>query len=529
METIVTVDTSKHLGLISPLLYGLRGADTFKNDTPLMWVGASSPIANIDGVRKGTVEALRKIKPGFMSGLVGGEWYRWQDGIGPRDQRPVRVSYWGRSAFEAANMEWRNEFGTEEFLHLCRLVGTEPLMICNAEDPIGSRDWVEYCNWDGDSTFARMRAANGNPAPHGVKLWNMYGWMDMEPEEYASSFRRFASGVRPLDPKTKLIAAGGGNEWNQRFFDKLKRCMSQNYGGPDVVDYLSQIYYTGQCLPDVDYSDEQYYGVLQNSFGLENWVAEIDAFLKPFDAERRPWGIDWMNIPDVGTPTIQLAILEWGTVHFMHQQTMREAVAHAVTLDRYHKWAERVSMASVFLNMVIQSQGDQLILTPTYHLFDLYQPHRGKESVGVEVDCPSICDGKLGRSEYSKGSGGATAGSGIESAEELPMLSASASIAEDGGELVVTVTNCHLSEPARVKINVVGNETGRPDTPVGHCGGGQWEIKSIKTLGSQSVRDHNTVESPDAVCVQSGRAEESSGDMVVTLEPHSISALVLKK
>jgi len=515
MGASVDIDPNRRLGRISPLLYGLRGADTFKNDTPLMWVGPESPIANIDGVRQGTVEALRRIQPGFMSGLIGAEWYRWQDGIGPRDRRPVRVSYWGRSAFEAANMEWRNEFGTEEFLHLCRLVGTEPLMICNAEDPVGSRDWVEYCNWGGDSTFARMRAANGHPAPHGVTLWNMYGWMDMEPEEYASSFRRFGSGVRPLDPKVKLIAAGGGNDWNHRFFDKLKRCMSPNFGGPDVVDYLSQIYYTGQNLPDVDYSDEQYYRVLQNSFGVEGAIATVEAFLKALDAVRQPWGIHWLHLPEIGTPTIQLAILEWGTVHFMQRQTMREAVAHAIFLDRFHKWAARVSMASVFLNMVVQSQGDRLILTPTYHLYDLYRPHRGKQSVAVDVDCPRILGGGLARPEDSEGSGGAVAGSAVKDLPELPMLSASASVAEDGNELVVTVTNCHLTEPARVALAIAG--------------GGQWRMASLRTLSAQSVRDHNTVENPDRVGVHARRVEGDPESLVVMLDPHSVSALVLKR
>lgn len=511
----IGVDLNHHLGRISPLLYGLRGADTFKNDTPLMWVGPDSPIANMDGVREGTVEALRRIQPGFMSGLVGAEWYRWQDGIGPRDQRPVRVSYWGRSAFEAANMEWRNEFGTEEFLRLCRLVGTEPLMICNAEDPIGSRDWVEYCNWDGTSTFAEMRAANGHPAPHRVNLWNMYGWMDMEPEEYASSFRRFASGVRPLDPQAKLIAAGGGTDWNRRFFDKLKRCMSQNFGGPDVVDYLSQIYYTGQGLPDVDYSDEQYYRVLQNSFAIESAIAAVDGFLAPLDAERRPWGIGWLHMPGIGTPTIQLAILEWGTVHFMHCQTMREAVAHAIFLDRFHKWAARVTMASVFLNMVVQSQGSELVLTPTYHLFDLYRPHRGKQSVAVDVDCPLIRGGDLARPEDSKGSGGAVAGSAVETLPELPMLSASASVADDGSELVVTVTNCHLTEPASVRLEVTG--------------GNEWRVAARRRLTSERVRDYNDRDQPGRVCVQDESPGVSAQDLVFSIAPFSVEALSLTR
>ena len=511
MDASIAIDTSRRLGLISPLLYGLRGADTFKNDTPLMWVGPDSPIANIDGVRKGTVEALREIQPGFMSGLVGAEWYRWQDGIGPRDQRPVRVSYWGRSAFEAANMEWRNEFGTEEFLHLCRLVGTQPMMICNAEDPIGSRDWVEYCNWDGASTFAEMRAANGHHAPHGVSLWNMYGWMDMEPEEYASSFRRFASGVRPLDPTVKLIAAGGGEEWNRRFFDKLKRCMSQNFGGPDVVDYLSQIYYTGQSLPDVDYSDEQYYRVLQNSFAIDSALAAGDEFLQPLDAERQPWGIGWLHMPEIGTPTIQLAILEWGTVHFMHHQTMREAIAHAIFLDRFHKWAARVTMASVFLNMVIQSRGDQLVLTPTYHLYDLYRPHRGKQSVAVDVDCPQIRGGDFARPEDSKGSGGAVAGMQLANLPELPMLSASASVGEDESTLFVTVTNCHLTEPAVVRLEVVG--------------AGEWRMTARRHLTSGNVRDCNDVHCPDSA----GLEDLPVGELLVTIPPFSVQAITLTR
>ncbi len=513
MQARLTVHLDQPLGIISPNLYGLRGAETFKNDTPLIWVGEGSPIRNFGGIRSDTVEALRRIMPGFISG-PGAEWYRWQDGVGPRAERPVRVSYWGRSAFEAASMEWRNDLGTDEFVRFCRLVGAEPLLLCNEEDPIGSRDWVEYCNYEGDSYFTRLREAHGHSEPYNVKYWNMYAWLDLEPEEYAASYRRFAAPVRPLDPTAKLIVSGGSEEWDRRLFDKLNRSMNLNFGGPDLVDYLGKIIYTGQNLPDVDYSDEQYYRVLHNCAGVNEEIERWDARLRTHDRDRKPWGIDWLKMPDIGTKTIQVAVLEWGTVHFMEHQTMREAIAHAALLDTFHRWAARVSIASPFLNMLIQSQGDRIVLTPTYHLFDLYRPHQGNQSVEVALDCPQLRGENMARAEDSMGSGGAAASaSAVSQLPPLPLLSASASVDMSHNRIVVSVSNRHLTEQVRVEVAIPGMRATR--------------CVEMKVLTAARVREFNDVVNSGRIQPQTRSVESNGNEVTVLLDPFSVNVLDL--
>ena len=505
----LTVRLDQPLGTIDPNVYGLRNLE-MRTDSPRIWVGAGSPIRNTDGIRMDTVEALRRIAPGFISG-PGAEWYRWQDGIGPREKRPVRVSYWGRSAFEAVSMEWRNDFGTDEFVRFCRLVGSEPLLLCNEEDPVGSRDWVEYCNYEGDSYYAQLRKDHGHPEPYNVKYWNMYGWMDMEPEEYAASYRRFAAPVRALDPSVKLIAEGTAGEWNQRVFDKLNRAMVRNFGGTDLIDYLAQIFYTGQNLPDVDYSDAQYYRVLHNCAGVDGVIRDLDTFLRDYDKERRPWGIEWLKMPDIGTKTIQLAPLEWGTVHFMERQTMREAVAHAALLDTFHRWAARVSMASPFLNMLIESHGDRILLTPTYHLFDLYRPHQGNQAVSVEVDCDQLRGEDVVRAEDLMGSGGAAAGFPMTKLPPLLVLSSSASVNASGKEIVVSMSNRHLTDEVEVKVTISGR--GNP------------KYVEMRVLTSPHVRDFNDLANPDCIGPRTLDVQWKEDELTVVLEPFSVNVL----
>ena len=135
------------------------------------WVGSDSSIPNVDGFRIDVVEAMRKIKPAVIRWPGGcfADDYHWRDGIGPQNDRPKSVNiHWG-------NVIESNEVGTHEFIRFCQLVGAEPYFAGN----LGSgtvremRDWVEYCNYPGESSLSLERAKNGAPEPFGIRYWGV--------------------------------------------------------------------------------------------------------------------------------------------------------------------------------------------------------------------------------------------------------------------------------------------------------------------------------------------------------------------
>jgi alpha-L-arabinofuranosidase len=266
-------------------------------------------------------------------------YYHWRDGVGLMNRRPTRPNYaWG-------GLEY-NFMGTVEFIHFCRLVGAEPHITVNtgtgtAEEAAA---WVEFCNGSEDTPMGRLRAAQGEPEPFGVKLWEVgneiYGsWQGgyHGGEENALRFGEFAQAMRQVDPSIELIATGNQFDiaqpgpgldhtaadriWNKRLFETATSDMN----------YLSL-----HCLPANDVfldqvSDEEAYYSL---------MAQPDSWERVF-------------IPDLmhmarqaaapGQKPVRLAITEWGV---LGPRGDRRPV-----VENYGE----VPYAGVFLNMAMRN------------------------------------------------------------------------------------------------------------------------------------------------------------------------------
>jgi alpha-L-arabinofuranosidase len=169
------------------------------------------PSADEDGFRGDVLDLVRELGvsivryPGgnFVSG------YDWEDGVGPRDQRPVRL-----------DLAWRsiepNLVGTDEFVTWARKAGTEPMLAVNmgTRGIDAARDLVEYCNVPGGSRFADLRRANGHADPHGVRVWCVGNEMDgpwqighKDAVEYGKLANETAKAMRLVDPSTSLSSA----------------------------------------------------------------------------------------------------------------------------------------------------------------------------------------------------------------------------------------------------------------------------------------------------------------------------------
>ncbi|MBC7218055.1 MAG: hypothetical protein H5U36_07955, partial [Candidatus Caldatribacterium sp.] len=201
---------------VTPVLFRKEVSFVIAFEGPgTLWVGYVSmmPInRSWKGMRKDVLSAIRMLRPTILR-WPGGNFasnYHWMDGVGPRDKRPPR---WDR-----AWSTWEpNDFGTDEFMELCRFVGAEPYICVNigTGTPEEAAAWVEYCNGDPSSRYGSLRAENGHPEPYSVRFWGIgnetYGnWQigHVDPETYGKKCLEFVRTMKAVDPNIVLVAVG---------------------------------------------------------------------------------------------------------------------------------------------------------------------------------------------------------------------------------------------------------------------------------------------------------------------------------
>ena len=460
------------------------------------WVGEGSQIPHDAGVRADVVHALKAINAPVIRWPGGcfADDYHWRDGIGPRADRPRTINmHWG-------DVIETNEFGTHEFMSFCRSVGAQPYFCGNVGSgtPSELRNWVEYCNYPRDSTLARERAANGAAEPFNVLYWGVgnENWGcggNFTPEDYGTEYRKFATylrnwGAAPLVP----IACGpNGNDldWTRRFFTKLKK----DYGrGPSIHAYSAH-YYCGTAGTATDYTGSQWYELLHKAVQMEPLVVQQRALMDAFDPERK----------------IGLIVDEWGTWHpptpghnprFLWQQnTVRDALVAALTLDIFNRHADKVAMANIaqtinVLQALLLTDEHQMIKTPTYHVYDLYKDHMGGSAVRF-----------LSKSATIESGSGATS-------SPLHQLTGSASVI--GKLLTLTLVNSSASDAVEALLTLHGGTLS-----------GAVEAAGL-SYGSGSIHAHNTFEDPEAVTVnQSLEGIFEPAHSIVRLPPASVTRL----
>lgn len=469
-----------------------------------IWVGEKSQVPNIRGFRKDLVEMLRKIKPPVIRWPGGcfAETYNWRDGIGPREERPITANFWygwdGRLE--------KNEVGTHEFVDFCRLVGAEPYFAANVTTltPLEIRNWVEYCNYpQGSTTLARLREKNGSPEPFNVVFWgigneNWGNGGNMTPEDYCFEFRKYASIVKHLDKeRINLIACGPvGNDlnWSRRFFNKLKDVTHPSLN--DIINGYSIHYYCGTAGNALEFSQDQWYELLDKAAYMERIICEQRALMDSYDPQRR----------------IGIIVDEWGCWHpdgsgpsrgenlFEQQSTMRDALVAATTLNIFNNHCDKVIMANVAqlvnnLHSLFLASGDKLVATPNYHVFDMYKGHQGGEAIRVLVDAGTV--------KYLTAK---------NEEKQVERISCSASI--KAKRLTLTLANCHYSEEAEVRIDFYGARFRELCTKV--------------TLKAADPHMCNSFEQPDNIKPVVQEIELPGREPVIVLPPASIVALTME-
>ena len=459
-----------------------------------LWVGPDSDIPNINGYRKDVFEALKELDIPVMRWPGGcfADDYHWMDGIGPQENRRTLVNNnWGGT-------EEDNSFGTHEFLNLCEMLGCEPYISIN----VGSgtveemSNWIEYMTADGNSTWAKLRRKNGREKPWKVKYigigneaWGCGG--NMTPEYYSDQFRKYSTYVRNHADNKVYKIASGASDWDTRWTDVcLKNIGEGKMNGISLHYYSVRNWdYKGKAT---DFTQQEYYETLSRAIQIDKCIKNHREVMDRLDPENK----------------IGLLVDEWGTWwevepgtnpgHLFQQCTMRDALVASSSLDIFHKHTSRVKMTNIaqvvnVLQAMILTRGKEMLLTPTYYIFKMYNVHREATFLPATLTCDRIV---------------------VNEEESIPVVSSSSS-RDKNGVIHVSLSNLDMNKDHVVAVNLDGLKVT----------GAEGEI-----INGKNVDDYNEFGKAELIAPKTfnGAKVDKKGGLTVTLPAHSVVTLTLK-
>jgi alpha-N-arabinofuranosidase len=421
-QATIKIDIKRVIDEIDPKIYGIfmepigfnrNGVSGNTLYGPVY--NPESPLANEDGFRTDYLEAAKELQltnmrwPGgnFVSG------YNWQDGIGPKDQRPVRKELaWG--------VVETNQVGTDEWVELNKAIGSENVVCINMGTGTldDARHWVEYCNGEQGTYYADLRAKYGHPEPYGIKYWCLGNEVDGEPwilgyknvDDYCKFGKEAAKVMRKTDPNISLVANGSSYyqdnmewvEWNWKVINEFK----------DIADYLSLHRYW-------EYSEDYYVYMGQRAMDLEEKISIPAAQLKTV-----------RDIYKMEEP-MYISFDEWAP----HGRGLLSTLVVAQYLNAFIRHADIVKMANYTLLTSIlgrDREGNKTFKTPFFYTFKMFSTECHGKSLDAFVQCDTFHT-----SDFYKG---------------IPYLDVSSVYAEDSKSLIINVVNRHKDEAIETEI-----------------------------------------------------------------------------
>ncbi len=410
-----------------------------------IWVGPDSNIPNINGYRKDVFEALKALQMPVLRWPGGcfADTYHWKDGIGPKAQRPkIKNVFWGGTVED-------NSFGTHEFLNLCEMLGCDAYVSANVGSGTVQEmvEWIEYMTSDDDVEMANLRRQNGREKPWNVKFlgignesWGCGG--NMTPEYYADLMKQYSTYVWEYGrDKMKRVGCGANGEdynWTRVLMQKGARNM----------DALSLHYYTiaGESWNNksaaTGFDESLYFAGLRKALRMSELVDRHSRIMDEFDPRKRvglyvdEWGI-WTDVEPGTNPGF-----------LFQQNSMRDALIASATFDIFNRNCERVKMANIaqtvnVLQAMILTKGNQMVLTPTYHVFNLYKVHGDA----------SLLPASLISESYSYGN------------EKIPALSQTVS-RDAQGRIHVSVSNLNPDQPVKLLVELNGQNVKKVNSAI---------------------------------------------------------------
>lgn len=455
-----------------------------------------SPHADEDGFRRDVLSALEPLKYTVMR-YPGGNFasgYHWLDGVGPREARPtVRELAW--QSIEP------NQFGTGEFIALCRQMGWEPMLTVNlgTGTPEEARDWVEYCNAPRGTRYADLRAAHGSEEPFGVKLWCLGNEMDgpwqlghVPVEQYAIRAQQAAKMMRDTDPSIELVVCGSSGTGMPTYMEWDRQVLA--YLG-EYADYISLHSYVGNRADDtLDY--------LAITNAIDRQIEEMAAVCRFVQAARRSekraylcfdeWNVwyktfsqEYMNGRGQFAP------------HLIEERyNLEDALVVAGFLNSFIRHADVLKIANIaqIVNVIapILTRGDEMLVQSIYYPIQMVAKRREGIALQVAVDGPT----------YQ----GETNG-------EVTFIDASAILNDD--QLYLFVTNRHVSEKTQVHLDLADRNID--------------SVLDAEVLTGPGAKAANSFESPEVIRVQAFEGVTLvAGGAMLELPPLSVTAMTFQ-
>jgi len=456
-----------------------------------IWVGENSPIPNTKGYRNDVLNALKELHIPVLRWPGGcfADEYHWMDGVGPREKRPKMVNNnWGGVIED-------NSFGTNEFFNLCELLGCEPYLSGN----VGSgtveelAKWVEYITSAGDSPMARLRRQNGREKPWKLKYigvgnesWGCGG--NMTPDYYSDLYRRYSTYCREYDGNKLYKIASGASDNDYHWTETLMKNVGERMSGVSLHYYTVENWNQKGSATKFDTKD--YLSTISKCLDIENIIKKHIAIMDKYDPQKKiglmvdEWGTWWDQEP--------------GSTSVLYQQnTMRDAFVAALSLNIFNKYTERVKMTNIaqvvnVLQAMILTNGPKMVLTPTYHVFEMYKVHMGATYLPMEIQSDSL----------------------ISNNKKFAVISSSASI-DSKGLIHITLANIDPDNDQKIEIDL-GN------------------VKIAKVTGTiltaKTLDAHNTFDNPTAVTSTTfPGARVSKGGLTVRIPAKAIISLELQQ
>lgn len=492
-QTKISFETSGDAPMISKHIYGHFAEHLGRSIYDGFYVGDTSAIPNKDGVRTDIIEALKAIKiPNLRwPGGCFADTYQWKDGIGPKEERPTMVNSWWGGVTED------NSFGTHNFLNLCEELGAEPFISAN----VGSGtvkdfiDWLQYTNHPEGSPMAKLRKENGREEPWNVKYWGIGNEMwgcggNMTVEYYANIYKQYSTFMTSGENKDGLyrIAAGATGDdyhWTEVLMRDVPKSLIEAVGLHHyaVIDWKSK-------GPSTAYEEDIYFKSMKEALKMDEFVAKHIEVMEKYDPENE----------------IDLVVDEWGGWYeveegtnpgFLYQQnTMRDAMIAGATLNIFNNYSERVKMANIaqtvnVLQAVVLTEGEKMLLTPTYHVFKMYTVHHDAQLIPVKFESPNY----------------------TYQGESIPAISISAS-KDDAGKTNISLVNIDAKKDHKVELDLAG-----------------MDVKSMagQILRSGKIQDHNTFDNPNKIRIGDFKDFKiKNGKLELSLPPFSVVVLSSK-
>ncbi len=491
----IVLDASKAKDTINKNIYGHFSEHLGHCIYGGYYVGdGNKKIPNKNGIRLDVVEALKRLKIPVLRWPGGcfADHYHWKDAIGPKNQRkPIENMMWG-------NVREDNSFGTNEFLNMCEMINADPYLAVNmgggsVEEAV---DWVKYVNHpNGTSYLTDLRQKNGRTKPWNVKYWGVGneswdcgGHMDVD--YYVDLYKRYATMMTSYNNDEGLfrIAVGPGTEdfhWTEVLMKDIPRKLINGVS----IHHYSVINWSKKSSA-TNFTEDEYFRTMEQAYRMEKMVSGNSEVMDKYDPQKK----------------VALIVDEWGGWYevepgtngaFLYQQnTMRDAMIAGVTLNIFNNHCDRVRMANLaqtinVLQAVILTKEEKMILTPTYHVMEMYNVHQDALMLPVSVTS----------SDYVFGE------------KKIKAVSASASKNKNGA-VHISLVNIDAHNEQEVTIDL-----------------GEVNAKSVtgRILRADKLQDHNAFDNPQKVKpVTFSGAVLSGNNLSVKMPPFSVVVLELK-